>query len=107
METYPIILKTTDRKSVIYPEQDLYKAPSNPLELSLAVQLSSTLGKKFFTNQKVGYYYPDVTFIDAEKNILIDIEIDEPYSRSGNPTHYVEDINDAQRDNYFIDNGWY
>ena len=34
-------------------------------------------------------YEPDLVYINKEKNIFVDIEIDEPYSGVHHPTHYI------------------
>jgi len=107
MERYPFILKAINSGSKVYPDKDLYAVSTNPLERSLAYTLSEYFGRKLFTNLKVGFYYPDIAFIDVEKDILIDIEIDEPYSRSKIPTHFIGDLNDIQRNKFFTANGWY
>lgn len=55
-------------------------------------------------------YEPDFAYINEEKGIYIDIEIDEPYSASGHPTHYIE-VNstpkDEERNIRFQNAGWY
>lgn len=51
-------------------------------------------------------FFPDIAFLDREKNLCIDIEIDEPYSLiSKIPIHYVGV--DNNRNNYFLSNGWF
>lgn len=36
------------------------------------------------------YYYPDIIVMDEESKVIIDVEIDEPYSNSnGQPTHFI------------------
>jgi len=51
-------------------------------------------------------YEPDIAIIcSTNKNIRIDIEIDEPYAgKTRQPTHCIGW--DTNRDNYFIDRGW-
>ncbi|MDC1199844.1 tetratricopeptide repeat protein, partial [Flavobacteriaceae bacterium] len=51
-------------------------------------------------------YEPDIAIIcSTNKNIRIDIEIDEPYAgKTRQPTHCLGE--DTNRDNYFIDRGW-
>jgi hypothetical protein len=34
-------------------------------------------------------YEPDMVYLNEEKGVCIDIEVDEPYSASGRPTHYL------------------
>lgn len=56
-------------------------------------------------NRNYGYK-PDIAIIWREKNIFIDIEIDEPYDMlSRCPIHY-KSCNDKLRNQYFLDNGW-
>lgn len=54
-------------------------------------------------------YEPDITYIDAQKGIFIDIEIDEPYSGwEREPIHYKTrngTVDDARND-YFTERGW-
>lgn len=51
-------------------------------------------------------YKPDIAIIWREKNIFIDIEIDEPYDIvSRKPIHYIG-CSDKLRNAYFLDNGW-
>lgn len=51
-------------------------------------------------------YKPDIAIIWREKNIFIDIEIDEPYDIvSRKPIHYIG-CSDRLRNAYFLDNGW-
>lgn len=61
---------------------------------------------KLNTSNKTRPYIPDIALIDhSERNIRIDIEIDEPYSGiSRIPTHCKGD--DLFRDQYFVDRGW-
>jgi very-short-patch-repair endonuclease len=50
--------------------------------------------------------FPDFTYFDKEKNIIIDIEIDEPYIGSnGEPIHYLYS-NDTWRNSFFNEKGW-
>ncbi len=61
---------------------------------------------KLNTSAKTRPYQPDIALIDhSNRNIRIDIEIDEPYSgKSRIPTHCKGD--DLFRDQYFVDRGW-
>ncbi len=50
-------------------------------------------------------YSPDFAYIDQQKNLFIDIEIDEPYT--GNPPKAIHYIGkDTRRDEFFLDRGW-
>ena len=51
-------------------------------------------------------YKPDIAIIWKQKNIFIDVEIDEPYDIvSRKPIHY-KGCGDKLRNAYFLDNGW-
>lgn len=51
-------------------------------------------------------FFPDVAYVNKEKNLCIDIEIDEPYSLINKiPIHYTGI--DNNRNNYFLSNGWF
>ena len=55
-------------------------------------------------------YEPDLVYINKEKNIFVDIEIDEPYSGGHHPTHYITSKGvhkDARRNELFCKAGWY
>jgi len=57
-------------------------------------------------NNRTYGYKPDIAIIWREKNIFIDIEIDEPYDIiSRTPIHY-KGCGDSLRNAYFLDNGW-
>ncbi|MFC5284277.1 DUF559 domain-containing protein [Pedobacter alpinus] len=50
-------------------------------------------------------YFPDIV-IEA-KGVIIDIEIDEPYVyKSKEPTHWIDNIIDSERNNYFTKSNW-
>lgn len=52
-------------------------------------------------------YKPDIAIVWREKNIFIDVEIDEPYDIiSRKPIHY-KGCSDKLRNSYFLDNGWF
>lgn len=51
-------------------------------------------------------YKPDIALVWKERNIFLDIEIDEPYDIvSRKPIHY-KGSGDKLRNDYFLDNGW-
>lgn len=54
-------------------------------------------------------YEPDFAYIDVEKGIFIDIEVDEPYSGwEKTPIHYMigNRTNDGKRNERFTERGW-
>ena len=59
-----------------------------------------------YKSLKIDYYYPDITLLHEETNVLIDIEIDEPYSFEDRiPIHHGD--MDDNRDKYFAENGFF
>lgn len=54
-------------------------------------------------------YEPDFVYIDKKNGIYLDIEIDEPYTISGHPTHYMmsgEKNVDSERNERITSAGW-
>lgn len=54
-------------------------------------------------------YEPDLVYVDKEKGIYIDIEIDEPYKWNRKPCHYLNQdgtSRDINRDKMFTSAGW-
>lgn len=82
------------------------------LELHSQAEVKTGLSEKFFhdylikyskykvlKNTKYRYYYPDILLVDETNNVLLDIEIDEPYSfDKKEPIHFSE--KDSNRDTY-------
>ena len=55
-------------------------------------------------------YEPDLVYMDKEKGIFVDIEIDEPYSGAHHPTHYITSKGihkDTRRNELFCKAGWF
>lgn len=58
-------------------------------------------------NEKDYVYEPDIAIINQKQPyVFIDVEIDEPYSASKKPIHYIECENDTKRNEYFVKHGW-
>lgn len=53
-------------------------------------------------NDIKNYYYPDFVVKGKHNNIIIDVEIDEPYNIQGDPIHYDDNI----RNSLFLFWGW-
>ncbi|MGL5938137.1 MAG: hypothetical protein ACRCY5_05355 [Phocaeicola sp.] len=77
------------------------------------VIVENELGNKFYDNLTLlvaGYQYePDLAYIDANKGIFIDIEIDEPYAGWEKiPIHYktLYGTIDDRRNTLFTERGW-
>lgn len=53
------------------------------------------------------YYSPDIAYVDADINLYIDIEVDEPYVlSSGKPIHYIGLKEDNDRNYFFLNHYW-
>lgn len=73
------------------------------IEKSLEILQNTSLPIR---NRNYGYK-PDIAIIWKDKNINIDVEIDEPYDIvTRKPIHYKSNA-DNLRNAYFLDNGWY
>ncbi|MCQ2136770.1 MAG: endonuclease domain-containing protein, partial [Bacteroidales bacterium] len=55
-------------------------------------------------------YEPDLVYMNESRGIYIDIEVDEPYSAKGKPTHYCREDGvpkDERRNMSFQAHGWH
>lgn len=55
-------------------------------------------------------YEPDLVYMDESRGIYLDIEVDEPYSAKGKPTHFCSESGipkDEKRNRAFCSHGWY
>lgn len=93
----PTINSNIYRKGV--SESDFYNAlriKSKNFDSSVGLKIDSFYSKRT--------YKPDITYFD-KNNLVIDIEIDEPYvGRTGEPIHYSHV--DYDRDKFFNNCGW-
>lgn len=111
-------------KEDLEPEEHFYGRPEKTLFGRSESGFRQAMHKKFDHDKivkeqlKYSLYTPDIIYHDKEKKILIDIEIDEPYSmKDKRPLHYLEekmdnvnkwitvDIN-QERDRTFTYGGW-
>jgi hypothetical protein len=110
LNTYPLFLKAATSTHIRDFEMENPKKAHNPIEAIFAKKLSERFPEKIKTFQKVVFNYhsysPDIVYFDRKTNIFIDIEIDEPYSRSGSPTHFIDSPRDNVRNSEFVNNGW-
>lgn len=80
-------------------------------ELFFYKKLIRHFPEKIFTNYTIQLsssrpYLPDFVYYDKEINLVIDIEIDEPYvANSKSPIHYRES-GDFMRDEFFLNRKW-
>tara|TARA_R110002050_G_scaffold4573_2_gene22151 strand:+ start:61757 stop:63382 length:1626 start_codon:yes stop_codon:yes gene_type:complete len=94
-------LERNNRKG--FKEEEFYDAIKRRFSKNFEIIDNAMLAIGTGTNP----YEPDIVMVSkGEKNIYIDIEIDEPYAGvTRKLTHcYPEDVN---RDNYFVDRGWF
>jgi hypothetical protein len=100
----------TKSNTFIYPEEGQWVDTQSDSQIDLFSLLRETFGEKIQTLKKVilnGYgYKPDIAYIDVKNKIFIDIEVDEPYSKSGVITHYLGHPKDNYRNKLFIEAGW-
>ncbi len=102
---YPLLLKTD-----ILPNFSLIaklkgdRHNSSHAEFKLFNTLSK-INRDYKKDLMYGPYRPDIILADEINNIILDIEIDEPYSFSGKPTHATDDPSDGNRNQYFLLNG--
>jgi hypothetical protein len=105
------LLKKTKCPSLLAPGENALKGVSETFFKSSLIQ---TFGNRIKDNMILNFhnnsYYPDLVYWDQETNLIIDIEIDEPYvGYSGKPIHYRDKHNrriDDTRDMYFLREGW-
>ncbi|MEJ7683815.1 MAG: DUF559 domain-containing protein [Segetibacter sp.] len=57
-------------------------------------------------SKKDNAYIPDFIFEHPNSNLVIDIEIDEPYSSQRKPIHTLENTHDEKRNKYFTEKNW-
>lgn len=90
-------------------------------EVQFGLRLMSKIGKENIEHTQLKYslYTPDIIYFDRQRNILIDIEIDEPYAlKDFRSLHYrdtsfdrlykrdsITDVNES-RDSTFVYGGW-
>ncbi|OFY71466.1 MAG: hypothetical protein A2Y71_02565 [Bacteroidetes bacterium RBG_13_42_15] len=102
---YPIIIR-----AILEPSIDLFaknlssKANTGDNEYAIFEILKD---KKLpvYTNHYIKPYNPDIVVLDKNNRLIIDIEIDEPYSNSGDPTHYLGNNHDTKRNSFFYEKG--
>lgn len=90
-----------------------YKAPKGHSETQFEHDLNRYFPGKIHTGlmmQRSGLnhpYIPDLAYLDPDHQLAIDIEVDEPYSHTTRqPLHYADCSKDAQRNQWFLEQGW-
>ncbi len=113
---YPIILYPTPKATLVKPSvhqkgRSIKHGPSEIVVFARLFRIGlNGVRDDLCVNIGGHNYYPDFAYVNEEKKIYVDIEIDEPYSVSGHPTHYIQASGtpiDASRDRRFQDAGWH
>lgn len=90
----------TLKRCQILSDNEIKKGPTEELFYEL---IKSYTNHQVYKSLKFGFYYPDLVL--NSENILMDVEIDEPYIfGTKEPIHY--DSIDFQRDKYFSENNF-
>lgn len=115
MIQYPIIRRTSDVPSLRFSFSTAGRRKKTGASELVAFSRIFRLGLEHI-NEDVcviidGYRYePDLAYIDKEKGVYVDIEIDEPYSGNHHPTHYITangQHKDSKRNDAFSNAGWH
>ncbi|SDA96003.1 hypothetical protein SAMN03080617_04163 [Algoriphagus alkaliphilus] len=108
---FPYVNMPKAGTKVLLPNPGKLKS-SGVTEAGFKMKLLDAFGKSIFSQHFLVFegaknnYEPDFIFQESSRGLLIDIEIDEPYSgKSRKPMHY-EGNSDIDRDHYFNKNGW-
>ena len=117
IHTYPVILRPFSGASVVKPSNS--KGNSKKKKHGQSELIAFARFFKYGCGEILedvcvkidGHNYePDFAYINKEKGIFIDIEIDEPYSAAGHPTHFMHEDGvdkDSARNKRFQESGWY
>ena len=102
---YPIIIRATDEVNFeMINNQLTSNANTGESEYSLFEHLKNK-NLPVYKNQLINHFTPDILVYDKKIKLLIDIEIDEPYSKSGIPRHYIGFSSDQEKNLFFEKNG--
>ena len=113
-QTYPVILHPTPGTIVVQPTKmrggkNKKKGASELVSMARVFRCGiKNIGEDVCMSLNGHRYEPDLVYRDG--NICVDIEIDEPYSGSGHPTHYLKADGsnvDTVRNQHFLDAGWH
>ncbi len=111
IKNFPIVNMPTAGTDVLFPNHGSIR-PKGYMEHIFVKDLLSWFSSNIMTNHHLHFkgaendYEPDFIFKNREFNLLVDIEIDEPYSgRTRKPMHYIGSYG-IDRDRYFNTNGW-
>lgn len=112
---YPIILLPSEKPSLQFSVSSVKKnkktGASELVAFSHIMALELECIREDIGVVIEGHHYePDLVYMDKEKGIFVDIEIDEPYSGAHHSTHYITSKGthkDTRRNELFRKAGWY
>lgn len=115
IKNYPIILSPIGGVAAIKPfvkqGKIKKKGPSELIAFSRLHKLGLKELRSDISVKVTGHNYePDIAYVNNEKGVFIDIEVDEPYSAYDHPTHCIDGRNegkDDRRNELFSNAGWY
>jgi very-short-patch-repair endonuclease len=102
---YPIIIRAKKEPPLDLFAKDLSSKANKGENENIIFDLLKENKLPVYSNHFINPYHPDIVIIDKENKLLIDIEIDEPYSYDGELTHYFENECDSERNLYFHEKG--
>lgn len=112
--TYPVLQCPSNKSQIVSPqyikEGRQYKKGPSELVIFSKIAHIKEIDCRWSVTINGRRYEPDWALVDKEKGIFVDIEVDEPYSANGQPTHYVNDNGterDGERNRAFREAGWY
>lgn len=101
-DIYPILIKSefTIDKTRLYPS----KGYSENYFKNFLIRKQLNVVEDCYPS-KYCEYFPDIVI--QCQNILMDLEIDEPYVyKTKEPIHYLDNISDTKRNDFFLDCNW-
>ena len=100
---YPKVFIADRYPNPTYTENVLSKPGKS--ETFFEYKLSQYFKNLLIRNVQKNNYKPDYILVSDNKDVIIDIEVDEPYSfKESKPIHFIG--KDDERDSFFIKEGW-
>lgn len=115
-DSYPLVLAPAVGATFVPPASSRKgktkkKGPSELIAFSRLHRLGLKSLRADVTVKISGHNYePDRAYVDERRSIGIGIEVDEPYSVSGHPSHYIDadgQDKDGRRNELFQQAGWW
>lgn len=116
-QTFPVILSPTPGAKLIPPSnsekrgKNKKRGSSELVDFYFVARLRLKEIRQNVTMKIDGHNYePDFAYVNEAMGIAVDIEVDEPYTASGKPVHFLNEDGtniDSTRNRRFQDAGWY